>query len=84
MSLIAQMEASKINKRRAEADTESEHKILQPATLMRILNEALDAKCLPKKTTKKWSSYRVTTQGRLLAAPEPSWHCDRRNLVEHL
>ena len=58
MSLIAQMEASKINKRRAEADTESEHKILQPATLMRILNEALDAKCLPKKTTKKWSSYR--------------------------
>jgi hypothetical protein len=59
MSLIAQMEASKINQRRGAAEaTESEHKILQPAMLMRILNEALDTKCLPKKTTKKWSSYR--------------------------
>ena len=63
MSLIAQVEAERANKMRGEIDeSEAESKILQPATLMRILNESLDAKCVNKKTAKAWSSYRHRIQ----------------------
>tara|TARA_R100000008_G_scaffold86800_1_gene81715 strand:- start:1779 stop:2411 length:633 start_codon:yes stop_codon:yes gene_type:complete len=63
MSLIAKLEAERANKSRGEIDeSEKESKILQPATLMRILNESLDAKCVNKKTAKAWSSYRHRVQ----------------------
>jgi hypothetical protein len=63
MSLIAQVEAERANKLRGNIDeSEAETKILQPAILMRILNESLDAKCVNKKTAKSWSSYRHRIQ----------------------
>ena len=63
MSLIAKVEAERANKMRGEIDeSEADTKILQPATLMRILNESLEAKCVNKKTAKAWSSYRYRVQ----------------------
>ena len=51
MSLIEKMEAGRTGNMRKNMETsETDSKILQPAELMRILNEILEVKCANKKT----------------------------------